>query len=81
MKGRYTAEIEGKKITVMRIGLLGRGVGDTAFLAENGADVLVVDSASKEVMQPSVDALTEYKNVRFSLAHMTSRILPNAIWC
>ena len=65
MKGRYKAEIEGKKITVMRIGLLGRGVGDTAFLAENGADVLVVDSASKEVMQPSVDALTEYKNVRF----------------
>lgn len=55
----------GKKITVMRIGLLGRGVGDTAFLAECGADILVVDDAPQEVMQPSVDALKEYDNVTF----------------
>jgi UDP-N-acetylmuramoylalanine--D-glutamate ligase len=55
----------GKKITVMRIGLLGRGVGDAAFLAEMGAEVLVVDDAPQEVMQPSVDALSEYKNITF----------------
>jgi len=55
----------GKKITVMRIGLLGRGVGDTAFLAKCGADILVVDDAPQEVMQPSVDALKEFKNVKF----------------
>jgi len=40
---------EGKKITVMRIGLLGRGVGDVAFLASQGAEVLVVDSSSQSV--------------------------------
>lgn len=56
---------EGKKITVMRIGLLGRGLGDTAFLAEMGAEVLVVDSAPLAVMQPSVDALAKYTNVKF----------------
>ncbi len=55
----------GKKVTVMRIGLLGRGVGDAAFLAEMGAEVLVVDSASQAVMQPSVDALKEYANITF----------------
>lgn len=55
----------GKKVTVMRIGLLGRGVGDAAFLAEMGAEVLVVDDAPQEVMQPSVDALAEYKNITF----------------
>jgi len=55
----------GKKVTVMRIGLLGRGVGDTAWLAEQGAAVLVVDDAPQEVMQPSVDALKDYKNVQF----------------
>jgi len=55
----------GKKITVMRIGLLGRGVGDAAFLAEMGAEVLVVDDATQDVMQPSVDALVEYQNVTF----------------
>lgn len=57
--------VEGKKVTVMRIGLLGRGVGDTKWLAENGAQVLVVDDAPQEVMQPSVDALKDYKNVTF----------------
>jgi UDP-N-acetylmuramoylalanine--D-glutamate ligase len=55
----------GKKVTLMRIGLLGRGVGDAAFLAKSGADVLVVDAASQEVMQPSVDALKEFPNIRF----------------
>lgn len=49
----------------MRIGLLGRGVGDAAYLAEMGAEVLVVDDASREVMQPSVDALKDYPNVTF----------------
>jgi len=49
----------------MRIGLLGRGIGDTAYLAECGAEILVVDDASQEVMQPSVDALKQYKNIRF----------------
>jgi len=56
---------KGKKITLMRIGLLGRGVGDAAFLAKSGAHVLVVDDASQEVMQPSVDALKEYPSIRF----------------
>ena len=55
-----------KKVTVMRIGLLGRGVGDAAFLAEAGAIVRVVDSAPQEHMQPSVDALAEYDNISFA---------------
>lgn len=49
----------------MRIGLLGRGVGDTAYMAEAGAIVTVVDAASQEVMQPSVDALASYPNITF----------------
>lgn len=61
----YTDYFKGKKVTVMRIGLLGRGVGDAAYMAEAGAEVIVVDSAPQEVMQPSVDALSEYQNVTF----------------
>ncbi|MCD5382012.1 MAG: UDP-N-acetylmuramoyl-L-alanine--D-glutamate ligase [Candidatus Pacebacteria bacterium] len=61
----YQHYFKDKKVTVVRIGLLGRGVGDTAFMAELGAEVLVVDDASQEDMQPSVDALKEYDNVRF----------------
>ena len=54
-----------KKITLMRIGLLGRGVKDAAFLAKCGAEVLVVDDAPQEVMQPSVDALAAFPNITF----------------
>jgi len=61
----YQDYFKGKKITVMRIGLLGRGVGDAAYLASMGAEVLVVDDAPQEVMQPSVDALKEYENITF----------------
>ncbi|HQT83114.1 MAG TPA: UDP-N-acetylmuramoyl-L-alanine--D-glutamate ligase, partial [Candidatus Paceibacterota bacterium] len=60
-----SAHFRGKKITLMRIGLLGRGVGDAAYLAKCGAEVLVVDDAPREVMQPSVDALQEFKNITF----------------
>ena len=50
----------------MRLGLLGRGVGDAAFLAEAGALVHVVDDAPAEVMQPSVEALATYPNITFT---------------
>lgn len=56
---------KGKRVTVMRIGLLGRGIGDTAYLAEAGADILVVDAALKEVMQPAVDQLSQYSNIQW----------------
>jgi UDP-N-acetylmuramoylalanine--D-glutamate ligase len=54
---------KGKRVTVMRIGLLGRGIGDAAYLAEAGAEVLVVDAASQAVMQPAVDQLAAYSNI------------------
>lgn len=56
---------KGKRVTLMRVGLIGRGIGDTAFIAEAGAEVLVVDDALQSVMQPAVDALAQYKNVSF----------------
>ena len=39
---------KGKKITVMGLGLLGRGVGDIKFLAEAGADLIVTDLKTQE---------------------------------
>lgn len=59
------SRFRGKEITLMRIGLLGRGVKDAAYLAECGANVLVVDDAPQGVMQPSVDALKTSPNIRF----------------
>jgi len=48
---------KGKKITVMGLGLLGRGLGDTLFLVRCGAQVTVTDLKSAEELAPSVKAL------------------------
>ncbi len=61
-----SAHFRGKKITLMRLGLLGRGVQDAAYLARCGAHVHVVDAAPQAVMQPSVDALKEYPDISFT---------------
>ncbi|MFC1801892.1 Mur ligase family protein [Patescibacteria group bacterium] len=58
---------EGKKITVMGLGLLGRGLGDAKFLAEQGADLIVTDLRSEDVLKKSVDELKHFPNVKFVL--------------
>lgn len=47
----------GKKITVMGLGLLGRGLGDTLFLVRSGARVTVTDLKTAEQLAPSLTRL------------------------
>ena len=61
------AYFKGKKITVMGLGLLGRGVGDTAFLAECGADIIVTDMKSEEQLAESLEKLAQYPNITYAL--------------
>jgi UDP-N-acetylmuramoylalanine--D-glutamate ligase len=56
-----------KKITVMGLGLLGRGVGDAKFLAQCGAELIVTDLKSKEELADSVAQLEAFKNIMFVL--------------
>src|SRR3989344_7874019 len=63
----YKKFFKGKKITVMGLGLLGRGVGDTAFLAECGADLLVTDVKTKEQLKESLNKLKKFKNIKYFL--------------
>jgi UDP-N-acetylmuramoylalanine--D-glutamate ligase len=58
---------KGKKITVMGLGLLGRGLGDARFLAEQGAELIVTDMKSPEALASSVSQLSGFKNVSFTL--------------
>jgi len=57
----------GKRITVMGLGLLGRGVGDAGFLAQCGATVLVTDTKSETELAESVAKLKRYPNITFKL--------------
>src|SRR3989344_8267606 len=58
---------KGKKITVMGLGLLGRGVGDVAFLAECGAELIVTDLKTKEQLKESLEKLAKFKGIKYVL--------------
>lgn len=59
---------KGKKVTVMGLGLLGRGVGDAAYIAAAGAaEVVVTDLKDEAALASSVEQLRQYDNVRFVL--------------
>ncbi len=64
----YKKYFEGKRVTVMGLGLLGRGVGDASYIAEAGAaEVVVTDLKSEAQLAESVAKLKDYDNVRFVL--------------
>jgi UDP-N-acetylmuramoylalanine--D-glutamate ligase len=58
---------KGKKITVMGLGLLGRGVGDAEFLAREGAELIVTDLKSEKDLGESLKRLKRFKNISFTL--------------
>ena len=51
---------KGKKVTQMGLGLLGRGVGDAAFLAKFGVDLLVTDLKTEKELASSIKKLRSY---------------------
>lgn len=64
----FTDYFKGKKVTVMGLGLLGRGVGDAAYIAEAGAaEVIVTDLKTAEDLAESAQQLQQYPNVTLVL--------------
>ena len=63
----YNLPFKGKKITLLGLGLLGRGVGDAAFLSECGASITVTDTKTAEQLAESLERLKTYPNIIFHL--------------
>ncbi|MDC1205459.1 UDP-N-acetylmuramoyl-L-alanine--D-glutamate ligase [Candidatus Pacebacteria bacterium] len=63
----FSESFKDKKITVMGLGLLGRGVGDVAYLASSGADLIVTDLKSEEELKESLEKLKEFENISYTL--------------
>lgn len=63
----FSSYFKGKKITIMGLGILGRGLGYTKFLAECGADLIVTDLKTKKQLATSVKELSKFKNIKFVL--------------
>jgi UDP-N-acetylmuramoylalanine--D-glutamate ligase len=57
----------GKKITLMGLGLLGRGVGDAEFFAAAGAELIVTDMKNETDLAPSIERLKQFSNVTYHL--------------
>jgi UDP-N-acetylmuramoylalanine--D-glutamate ligase len=57
----------GKKITLMGLGLLGRGVGDAELFAAAGAELIVTDMKSAADLAPSIERLKQFSNVAYHL--------------
>ena len=64
----YNQYFKGKRVTVMGLGLLGKRLGDIAFLAECGAKVLVTDLKTAKELAPSIKKLQKYKNIQYVLS-------------
>lgn len=59
--------LRGKHITILGLGLLGRGVGDAKFLAEQGAILTITDLKNAEELAPSLAQLSTYENITYVL--------------
>ncbi len=66
-KELYEEYFKEKKVTVMGLGLLGRGVGDSQFLATHCGSVVVTDKKSSEELRSSVGELSQFNNITFRL--------------
>lgn len=63
----YKKFFKDKKITIMGLGLLGRGVGDAVFLAECGAKLTISDLKSKKQLKESLKKLKKFKDIKYVL--------------
>ena len=63
----YKTYFKGKKITIMGLGLLGRGLKDAIFLAECGAELTITDLRDKKTLKPSLDQLKNFKDIKYTL--------------
>jgi len=54
-------DLRNKKITVMGLGLLGRGIGDAKFLVKKGANLIVTDLKTKTQLKKAIEQVRNLK--------------------
>lgn len=67
MNLNYKEFFKDKKVTVMGLGLLGRGLNDVLFLSKYCKEVLVTDLKSTEDLEASVRELEDLPNIKLVL--------------
>ena len=73
--GTYTEYFKGKKITMMGLGVLGRGVGDAAYLAHAGAELIITDLKDADALKTQLTSSKILRILSLCLVSIGSRIL------
>ena len=60
-------DFKNKKVLILGLGILGKGVNDAIFFAKHGAKVTVTDLKNKEQLKPSLKKLAKFKNIKYVL--------------
>jgi len=63
----YKDFFEGKKITMMGLGILGRGVNVAKFLAECGTELTITDLKTEDQLAPSLKKLSKFPKIKYVL--------------
>src|SRR3989338_8993532 len=66
---KYQDFFKNKKITLMGLGLLGRGIGDAKFLAKYAKQLTITDLKTKKELGASINKLSGFKNIKFVLGY------------
>jgi UDP-N-acetylmuramoylalanine--D-glutamate ligase len=74
----YKEFFANKRITLMGLGLLGRGIGDAAFIAAMGGKLTITDLKSKEKLASSLKQLEEFENITYVLGEHRMEDFTNA---
>src|SRR3990167_8930853 len=63
----YKDFFKGKKITLMGLGILGRGVNVAKFLAECGVELTITDLKAEDQLAPSLKKLSKFPKIKYVL--------------
>ena len=64
---RWQKFFKDKKVILMGLGILGRGVGDAIFLAKHASHLHVTDLKNEKELSSSLERLKEFKNISYTL--------------
>lgn len=66
---KYKDFFKNKKVTLMGLGLLGRGIGDASFIAKNSKELIITDLKTENDLKQSINKLKKFKNIKFTLGN------------
>ncbi|TSC87162.1 MAG: UDP-N-acetylmuramoylalanine--D-glutamate ligase [Parcubacteria group bacterium Gr01-1014_8] len=77
MTNKYQSFFAGKRITMLGLGLLGRGVGDAEFITPLCKELLITDRKSEDELRGSVARLKKHPNITFRLGEQREEDFTN----